>query len=242
MQKLTIDDVEQMSPAYMAALDSIPKGNSEFQTLILGTSHVQPQRTRRAVLMEIGSLEAALHENAQRYKCLDADMRIRERQIKRIKREIEDMRKDGKPEDDIADKEDEIIKLLAENERDAHTLKRTKSLANDAVIKLEKLIQHFNTLPDVSREEFEKLEAGYFLQRLLLEAALQYAMDGRVHSGTLDSLLKLPMQINGEEAVRSLTVGEVHTMVLDTLNDHGVEARLPHHLPKLCSKNPHGNC
>lgn len=237
MQKLTIDDVEQMSPAYMAALDSIPKGNSEFQTLILGTSHVQPQRTRRAVLMEIGSLEAALHENAQRYKCIEADMRIRERKIKRIEQE-----KNNAEGDDRGDKEDEIIKLQAENERDAHTLKRTKSLANDAVIKLEKLIQHFNTLPDVSREEFEKLEAGYFLQRLLLEAALQYAMDGRVHSGTLDSLLKLPMQINGEEAVRSLTVGEVHTMVLDTLNDHGVEARLPHHLPKLCSKNPHGNC
>lgn len=232
MPKLTLEDIEQMSPAYLAVLDSVPKGNSEFQTMFFGTSHVQPQRTRRAVIMEINGLESALHENTQRYKTLQADIRINERNAARIEREIEKMREEKKPEDEIADKEDEVVKLRALVERDRHTLKRTEALANDAVIKLKKLIEYLNALPEVSREEFEAQEASYYMERLLFEATLQFAMEGRINNGTLDSILHIPTQLE-DGKVGTLTIGDVFGLVEGRLREQRVEGRLPHHVGQL---------
>lgn len=230
---LSIDDVQEMTPAYLDVINSVPKGNSAFQTAAFGTNHVQPQRTRRAVILEINSLEATLHENKERYQSLLADRRIAQRKAKKLEQTIRKMKEDGKDPDDIADREDELLKINAQIERDDFTAKRTEALANDALIKLQELIEILNKLPDCSRDEFEKLEGSYFLQRILQEAVQQYAFEGRINAGTIDTLMRIPVQVDGQDRPRSLKIGEIYGMVVGEMKNQFMDVRLPPHVQKL---------
>jgi hypothetical protein len=237
MTNLTIADVEQMTDAYIDVLNSVPKGNSEFQTAVLGTLHVQDQRTRRAIIMEINSLEGALHLNNQKQtECL-ADIRIAKRNIERIKREIDSMKKTKAHPDDIADKEDEIIKIEAKINLDTYEMRKVSALAKDAIIKLDGLIKLLNSHKDYTREEFEAKEPEYYMQRLIQEAVQQFAFEGRINPGTIDSLMRIPLKDPKTNEVRSLKIGEILGMVVAEMRGHFVLSRLPAHVEKLLNPN-----
>lgn len=174
-------------------MKNVPFGNSVFQIQHFISNDHTPERNYRNALLQLNGKFNALQECAFRRRRKDIDIReIKEKLLKAEGYEKERL------EIDL-----EEAQLQLDNEI---------KFIEDAMVEVKTYEAILDSLPDFTREEFEKSEKGYWELRLINDARRQIESKGSVDPGFLDSLEKIGVRI------KLLPQGGFH--VFGQLEDH----------------------
>ncbi len=178
-----------------AMAETVPFGNSNFQTAHWVTDHGGPGRAWRSILLNVDVDRKALEE--AHFKGLELQVDLEEIAAK------------------LADPDlDRFARRRLEIDRDRKTNEgaRQDKLLRDAVRRIEALLAQARTLPALrGPEDFERQERDYWIGRLAEDAEADVRATGRVQPGTLKALWKAGFDI-GE--CTSLPGGAVQVKVV----------------------------
>lgn len=143
----------------------VPFGNSVFQ--IENFCDVFPSRRKRHILLQLNAKIQALKKCEFRRDRIEVELRrFRRRWFK-----------------------GPLVKIdIAEKEWD---LEQEKKLIHDAIIEVNAYKRMLEQIPKMNRIEFEKMERGYWQQRLIADAHRELKQGGTVLVGTLAALNQL---------------------------------------------------
>lgn len=177
--QLSIDDVIKGSQTYNDLIALAPLGNTKFQTEFFAVNHRGTGRTIRQTILELRSRSTALnHARCQRGR-MEIEIRAKKRAIAKLERE------------GYTSPNDKIRKIEIDIEEKEYQLSDQMLLINDAVFKVQELIDILARLPLKTRAQIEEEEKDYWRNRILLEAKLQILERGTIQAGTADTLMRL---------------------------------------------------
>lgn len=171
---LTKDDIEQLKDE----MRQVPFGNSQFQVRHFTPGGEGPERRYRNCLLQINRKLQALQECEFRRQRLEIDM---EEIASRLS---EDMKWDRMS---VFDERRARIDL----DEKQYALNTEVKLIEDALIEIEVYRDELSRLPKFSRDEFERGEKQYWINRLLGDAQRQMISMGHVEIGTMQSLQQI---------------------------------------------------
>lgn len=168
-------------------MKAVPFGNSVFQIQKFIANEGTPERAYRTALLQYNAKMRALNECAFRRKRIEVD--IDELREKLTAATGYDQRR-----------------LQIDLEEKEYGLEQELKLIEDCVIELKVYEDIINSLPEFTREEFERGELDYWKIRLLHDAELEFNSTGAIGVGTLQSLDKLGVKFR--RAVSGNDVGK----------------------------------
>lgn len=167
IEKVEIENVEQVIQEIEDSFYDIPFGNTGFQTkAFVMAAGITPERSYRAIGLQMLSGLNNIRSNIYEQKKRQIDM-----DEKRAK--LED------PNTSIWDKK----RIELELEFSDTTSKYGEKLLNDSIMELNLLYSEFKKLPKFTREQFENAEFNYFTQSLERQA--------RGITGAVESLINM---------------------------------------------------
>lgn len=177
MEKSIIEEIKRDT-------ENVPFGNSQFQNEKFSSNQETPERKYRHALLQMDQKINALKECEFRRRRLEID--IRELEEKRPTRTGF-----------------ELDRIDIDIEEKQWALNNEIKLINDAIIEVGTFYKIYKELkaqlPTITRESFEAAECGYWKSRLTNEATREALCDGRVSTGTMQSLLSVDI-IVGRDA------------------------------------------
>lgn len=163
-------------------LRQVPFGNSVFQIQNFIANAETPERVYRNTLLQYDSKMKALHE---------CQFRRRRNQIV-----IDEAREKMKDENlSCFDKR----RLQVDIDEAQYRLDSEMKLIEDCLIEIKVYEDIIRSLPDFTREDFEKAEITYWRRRLLDDAELEHKSTGTVAVGTLKSLRAIGLEFERNE-------------------------------------------
>jgi hypothetical protein len=165
---------------------SVPFGNSQFQINTFVGNDITPERTYRNVLLQLNQKLNALQECSFRRRRKEID-------IKEIEQKLS--KRAG-----MSTYEPERLKI--DLEEATGQLENEIKLIEDAEIEIQTYLKILDSLPEITREQFENSEKKYWQCRLLKDAQREIQSMGHIDRGTLQALeqtgLKVSNTIDGK--------------------------------------------
>lgn len=159
---------------------NVPFNSSIFQILHFGRGQETPERTYRNCLLQLNQKIDALQACKFRRERTDID--------------IEEIKDKLKTANGFERKRLEID--LHEKQ---FQLENEKKLIEDAIIEVNTYKYILKSLPEFTREEFEKAEPGYWKERLLADARREIISNGYVGKDTIMSLEQIGFDVGKNE-------------------------------------------
>lgn len=169
-------EADKVTEIQEAAFD-IPFGNSRFQIEEMICNEETPERAYRKVLLQLNQKLKALSEAKHRRQRTNVDL-------------AEIGYKLGK----IIDNDFERNRLCIDMEEKEEQLLDEEKFINDALQECAIYYKVFQSLPKITREEFERGEFPYWEKRLTGDAISEISARGVMDIGTLKELKKIGIQ------------------------------------------------
>lgn len=161
-------------------MKNIPFGNSQFQIKNFISNQETPERTYRNVLLQLNQKLNSMQECVFRRKRRELD--------------IEEAQEKIKTAQGI-----EAKRLQVDIEEAQYYLDNEIKLIEDCAIEIATYESILNTLPEYSREEFEKSEYLFWKSKLLIEAEQDIKSSGLVSKGIIQSLNQIGIKCGRSE-------------------------------------------
>lgn len=161
---------------FLELIDDLPFGQSAYQIKNLQLQQLSKERTRRQVLLEMWEKYKALKE------CYF------NRQQKQIERKRLEWKAKWLPFKNMRD----MAKV--ELARKAYEIAMENKLLKDALHDFDLYKQCYDSMPEMTREEYEKSESKYWKDRLMGDARMAIIagnISPMLSPGTLESLMKI---------------------------------------------------
>lgn len=201
MNTPTIDMLEK---EVLAAAEHVPFGNSAFQIRHFTGGNESPAATARRTRTLLLNLDAKIAT-------------LRENQFAQEEHQIDLDEADAKLADPDLDPF-ERRRLELTKRRAVSGVGRAAKLLRDTLAEIDAMCREWKTLPPiVSRDEFERQEQRYWVDRLVSNALVQLKSGGRVDFGTMEALQQIgvtDVQV-GESGVVNLFGPAVESLVLE---------------------------
>lgn len=183
-------------------MQNVPFGQSQFQIVNFGCGHETETRNYRHALLQ-----------------LDAKIKaMKECEFRRARKEIDKEEKTEKLNNvNISDYEKRRLEIDIQ-EIDFY-LNEENKLIKDCVIEIMTYINVLDSLPDFSREDFEKQEKIYWQRRMMMDAQAQIECANTVDKETLKMLEKTGIKLSKQFDGRWGAVGD-NIDALSFLNDN----------------------
>lgn len=165
---------------YKEQMRNVPFNNSVFQILQFSRGQETPERTYRNCLLQLNQKLNALQECKFRRERTDIDIEEIEEELKTA-----DGFKRKRLEIDLREKQFQI-----ENE---------KKLIEDAIIEVNTFRYILKSLPEFTREEFERAEPKYWKEKLLADARHEIVSSGYIGKDTINSLEQIGIDVGKNE-------------------------------------------
>jgi hypothetical protein len=172
----------------------IPFGNSAFQIANFILNQESPERAYRAALLNYDAKMKALKESQFRRRRKEIDIREIEMKLKTAEGFAQE-------------------RLLIDLEEAEYGLDTEIKVIEDALVELELYKKVIESLPEYTREDFEKSERLYWAKRLLKQANLEIKSTGTVTCGVLESLDKIGVSVGRNDKGQLIVPDEILKLI-----------------------------
>lgn len=162
-------------------MHNVPFGNSAFQIEEL-SKELTPERQYRHALLQVNQKLSAMDECRFRRERLEID--------------IEEIEEKLKTSEGFTTK-----RLKVDLEEKSLALDKEIKFIEDCIIEIDIYKKIIKSLPKFTRKEFEIAERGYWKQRLLGDAHMEYLSNGTVGVGTLKALAHIGAEITDKKEI-----------------------------------------
>jgi len=166
---ITVMDIKDIKKQFR----NVPFGNSQFQINNFIGNDITPERTYRNVMLQLNQKLNALQECSFRRRRKELD-------IKNIKDKLKS--------------DPENPRLLIDLEENTYHLENEIKLIEDAEIEIQTYLKILDSLPEITREQFENSEKTYWQCRLIRDAQREIQSMGRIDRGTLQALEQIGLK------------------------------------------------
>jgi len=161
-------------------MKQIPFGNSVFQIANFIANDETPERSYRAILLNLDDREKALKESYFKRKRREID--------------IEEIKEKLKTATGFEKK-----RLEVDLEEAEWALEVEIKYIEDCLIEIETYKKLLSFFPEFTREDFEKAEIVYWKKRFMKQAQLEAYATGTVSPQLLDSLLRIGIEVTRQD-------------------------------------------